>query len=68
MDVWTWAWVAWIAAFFAIEIPAVRNDTKGDTLSEHIRYWFRVDTHHGRTLFLVVTGVFMSWFIVHIAT
>lgn len=33
-------WVAWIVAFFAIEVPALFNKKKGDTLSEVVRYIF----------------------------
>ena len=40
--VWTVLWLLWIAAFFAIEVPALRNKTPGDTLSEHVWKWFAV--------------------------
>lgn len=33
-------WVAWIIAFFAIEVPALLNKKDGDTLSEVVRYIF----------------------------
>jgi hypothetical protein len=66
-DLWTWLWIAWAAAFAVIEGVAVTNDRRGDTLSEHLRYWFRVDTHLGRTVWLVVSGVFLAWFVAHIA-
>jgi len=66
--IWTVLWVAWVLGFFAIEIPALRNDIKGDTLSEHLRRWFRVDTHLGRTVWLVASALFfVAWFIPHIA-
>lgn len=65
---WTILWVLWIAGFFAIEIPAIRNDKRDDTLSEHFRRWFRTDTHRGRTAWLVTSGVFFGWFLIHIAT
>jgi hypothetical protein len=42
MSGWTWAWLFWGAMFFAIEMPAVFNKTKGDTLSEHIWHWFSI--------------------------
>jgi hypothetical protein len=39
---WTTAWVAWLVisagGFFAIEVPALLNDSGGDTLTEHIQY------------------------------
>lgn len=50
-----------------IEGVAVANDKKGDTLSEHLRLWFRTDTKHGRTAWLVVSGGFLGWFLFHIA-
>lgn len=66
--IWTVLWIAWGLGFFAIEIPALRNDVKGDTLSEHLRRWFRVDTHLGRTAWLVTSALFfVAWFIPHIA-
>jgi hypothetical protein len=65
---WTVLWILWALGFFAIEIPAIRNDIKGDTLSEHLRRWFRVDTHTGRTIWLVTSALFfVAWFIPHIA-
>lgn len=54
--------------FGIVETFAVRNDTPGDTLSEHIQKWFRTDSHHGRTAFLVAFGGFVAWFGVHILT
>ena len=67
MDVWTILWLAWGALFGVIETAAIRNDSKGDTLSEHFRRWFRTDTHHGRTGWIITSGVFFAWFVVHIA-
>ncbi|HEX9565119.1 MAG TPA: hypothetical protein VF981_14145 [Gemmatimonadaceae bacterium] len=63
---WTALWLAWIAMFAVIEWRAIVNDTKGDTLSEHFRRWFRVDTHAGRTVWLVTSGVFFAWFVTHL--
>ena len=67
MSGWTLAWLLWFAAFFAIEIPAIRNDVKDDTLSEHFRKWFSTKTKPGRTSWIVVSGVFFAWFVTHIA-
>lgn len=67
MNPWTVAWILWIVSFFVIEIPAIRNDVDGDTLSEHTRRWFSTKTHRGRTVWLIVSGAFAAWFIVHIA-
>lgn len=65
---WTTLWILWALMFTAVEAAAIWNDKRGDTLSEHLRRWFRTDTNLGRTIFLIVSGVFMSWFVVHIAT
>lgn len=64
--IWTILWVGWILAFFAIEIPAIRNDLREDTLSEHIRRWFSTKTHHGRSVFIVAWLAFTVWFVPHI--
>lgn len=66
--IWTILWIAWILMFAGIELAAVINDVRDDTLSEHFRKWFRTGTKPGRVVWLVVSGVFMAWFIVHIAT
>ena len=68
MTIWTLLWILWIAGFAVIEACALANDVDEDTLSEHLRKWFRVDTHLGRTVWLVVTGIFFAWFVVHIVT
>lgn len=60
-------WAAWVAAFFALEIPAVLNAKKGDTLSEQFRLWFRVRYVLGRVVFLVAFYAFAVWFGPHIA-
>jgi len=65
--IWTVLWILWIAAFAIIELVAVTNDAKDDTLSEHFRKWFRTETKPGRTLWLIVSGIFVAWFVVHIA-
>jgi hypothetical protein len=63
----TTLWILWGLAFAAIEGVAIRNDKKGDTLSEHFRLWFSTRTRHGRTAWLITSGVFFAWFVVHIA-
>lgn len=64
-------WPLWVAAFFVIEGVAMYRDAKsttdGFTLSEHIRRWFRVNTHEGRTAWLGISAIFLVWFIPHIA-
>lgn len=68
MSTWTWLWIGWIAAFVVIEAAAVFNDKKEDTLSEHLRRWFSVNTRPGRTVFLIMFGAFVAWFGLHILT
>lgn len=43
MTWYTVAWLLWLGAFFAIELPAIFNKQSGDTLSEHVWFWFAVD-------------------------
>lgn len=38
---WAIAWILWLAAFLAVEIPAAIRKAKLDTLSEHVsKIWF----------------------------
>ena len=67
MTVWTWLWIAWGLAFAVIEGAAIANDKKGDTLSEHVRLWFRTDVKLGRTVWLICSGCLAAWFVTHIA-
>lgn len=67
MSTWTWLWIAWGVMFAVIETVAIVNDKAGDTLSEHLRLWFRTDTKRGRTLWIVTSGLFFAWFTVHIS-
>lgn len=50
----------------AIEVWALRNGKPGDTLSERIRAWFRVDTMAGKAVFTTVWVAFSAWFLAHI--
>lgn len=65
--IWTILWISWIAMFSIIELVAILNDRKNDTLSEHFRSWFKTETRPGRTVWLIVSGIFLAWFVVHIA-
>lgn len=69
MDWWTVGWLVWIGMFFAIEVPAIRNKTVGDTLSEHVWKWFGIkDKPSGykwRRLSLVT---FLAWLVIHFLT
>jgi hypothetical protein len=66
MTVWTALWIAWCAAFAVIEGVALTRDRQ-DTLSDHLRRWFRTDTHVGRSAWVLVSGIFFGWFVVHVA-
>lgn len=68
-----WFWVVWIIAvfgtFFALEIPAIRNDVPGDTLSERLRQW--LGTHPRRKWGTIGSMIFLGavmWFAFHIIT
>jgi len=71
---WTIAWLTWIAAFLAIEIPGLLNKTPGDTLSEHVWKWFATgnpkqpaNAHFIRARrFALLAG--MAWLSVHFLT
>ncbi|MEU6572302.1 hypothetical protein [Streptomyces sp. NPDC046805] len=69
---WSWAWIAWLAAFLAIEGKALFNKTKGDTLSEHVWRWFGTDklTQPSGWVRLrrFVLLAFMAWLSVHFLT
>ena len=56
-----------LIAFAIVEYRAVTNKLKGDTYSENIRKWFRVDTRVGRWTWLATYGLFSAWFLTHIA-
>ena len=79
MTVWTWGWLAWIAAFVVLEGFALANDrdtrTEVDTLSQHIWGWFGIRRKGVypagvkfiklRRLFLLL---FVTWAVVHLLT
>lgn len=63
---YTWAWLGWIMMFFVIEVPAIRDKRKGDTLTEHVRRWgsigFKKKGWRARRLALLA---FMAWLALH---
>ena len=72
MDVWGYLWLAWGVLFVVIESVAIYNDNQETpngqrSLSDHLRKWFATDTKRGRTAWLIASGLFGAWFIVHIA-
>ncbi len=42
MDIFTHAWLIWLAFFALVEGIALANKKQGDTLSEHVWRWFAV--------------------------
>ncbi|WJN63257.1 hypothetical protein [Streptomyces phage phiScoe54] len=72
MSGWTWAWLAWIGLFLAIEGKALFNKTEGDTLSEHVWKWFgtsKLAKPSGTVrLRRFVLLAFMAWLSVHFLT
>jgi len=61
--------VIWASVFVlgtAVEVWALRNGREGDTLSERIRAWFRVDTRTGKVVFTVGWVGFSVWFLSHV--
>ena len=66
MTVYSWAWVAWLVVFVAIEAAALLNKKSGDTLTEHIRRWASIgDKGRGWRIRRVVLLAFLAWLLVH---
>jgi len=73
---WGWSvlWLIWIAQFFAIEIPALVNKDRGDTLSEHVWKWFAISGDAGKSKsggyrarrFTLIA--FLAWLVAHFVT
>jgi hypothetical protein len=61
-----WVWGGWVIAFGVLEARALASKRQGDTLSERVRAWFRVNTGPGRALFTAVWSGFAVWFLIHI--
>lgn len=66
MSNWSKFWIAWavltVGGFFAIEMPAVFNDERGDTLTEHI-----VEYVPAEAVFFPVFGALVVWLLYHFA-
>jgi len=69
LSFYTIAWIGWGVYFLAVEIPALLNDKKGDTLSEHLWNWFSI-RRKGRAYRLrrFILGAFMFWLSLHFMT
>jgi hypothetical protein len=68
MSGFTFAWCAWWLIFAIIEGVALFNRQEGDTLSEHIRKWFKVKDPRPTGLTWFFRAVLMTvliWFITH---
>jgi len=57
---WTAVWVAWLAAFVALEFYAVGNPQPGDTLSETI--WVAMDRW---VVVRVSVWLLLGWLVKH---
>ena len=68
---WWPLWTALVLGGFAVpEFLALRNKVPGDTYSERLRKWFKVDTPGGGASWLAVWVVLLgvcSWLGGHIA-
>ena len=65
-DSYTNAWALWLAAFVVIEGLALKNKKPGDTLSEHVWAWFKIDKNEKNwNLPRVGLLAFLAWLIGH---
>ena len=67
MDVYTVIWIVLLSIGVGTEITALLNKDKGDTLSEHIWKWFKVNDPQSpsRRRRVLLLGVFMAWLGIH---
>lgn len=61
-------WLAWIAMFFLIEIPALRSPGRRGTLSYIFAWVYQTRTRRGKLTFAISIGGAVGWFIAHILT
>ncbi|WP_326644572.1 hypothetical protein OIE67_25700 [Nonomuraea fuscirosea] len=70
-----WMWIAWLAVaaggFAILEIIALINRRRGDTLSERTRAWLGITPPNARRriavpVFAAVLILFLVWFLPHI--
>ena len=70
MDGYTLAWLLWGTAFLVIEGSALLSKRTGETLSEKIWSWFRVNRGWGRPAVAVPrAGLLLAlvWLLLHLA-
>jgi hypothetical protein len=71
MSLSTIGWLAWIAAFFSMEIPELLNNATGDTLSEKVWNWFAIkNAANGKARVAgqarrFVLLAFLAWLVAH---
>lgn len=69
---YTVAWLAWIAAFFAIEVPPIVQNRSVDTLSDHVWLWFGIPQHTPPDLHLrarrLALLTLLAWLAAHFLT
>lgn len=76
MDIFSWLWLGWIAAFGVIEGLALARKKEGGTLSEHVWKWFGIgEAGEGRPepttwvwIRRVTLGGFLAWLSIHFLT
>lgn len=69
MSIWGWFWLGWALYGLMVEIPAVLNDKRGDTLSEHLKWLLCIGrplTWRGKLVRFVALA-FWIWLPIHIA-
>lgn len=66
MEWFTIAWIMWFGFFAVIEGIALFNKERGDTLSEHIWKWFKInDKPRSWTVRRGALAIFLVWLTVH---
>jgi hypothetical protein len=68
-DPYTWGWIAWVLAFFALEVPAVRDRRPGGTLSELVWELCSIrEKHVGWRWRRIGLLCLLGWLTVHLLT
>ncbi|MDQ7877351.1 hypothetical protein Q9R08_05105 [Microbacterium sp. QXD-8] len=65
---WAIAWMLWLAAFFAIEIPGLRTEGAHGTLSYQIAALYQTRTRRGKFVFATTAAAGFGALIAHILT